>query len=232
MMIVAARPSGRRTRPRPGRRHRSPSRDRPGGAKGAGARTSRRAARALARTVAAARVPSSHRAVRTRSRAPSRHSSRTGCRAGPRSSRRSAAEVERAQAGAARLTAALVRVAGDTDGGALVVAVDEITGRRAYAVGPNAVAFTPPWSRPGRRACGAGADRVAGPIERPSGRVGAGRNAVRARRAAPRGAARRQATAGPRGAGPAVGVNDQASSSGTPASGSSGSSGSSGRSAS
>lgn len=55
-----------------------------------------------------------------------------------------AAEVERAQAGAARLTAALVRVAGDTDGGALVVAVDEITGRRAYAVGPNAVAFTLP----------------------------------------------------------------------------------------
>jgi len=54
------------------------------------------------------------------------------------------AEVERAQAGAARLTAALVRVAGDTDGGALVVAVDEITGRRAYAMGPSAVAFTLP----------------------------------------------------------------------------------------
>ena len=55
-----------------------------------------------------------------------------------------AAEVERAQAGAARLTAALVRVAGDPDGGMLVVAVDEITGRRAYAVGPSAVAFTLP----------------------------------------------------------------------------------------
>ena len=55
-----------------------------------------------------------------------------------------AAEVERAKAGAARLTAALVRVAGDTDSGTLVVAVDEIAGRRAYAVGPSAVAFTLP----------------------------------------------------------------------------------------
>src|SRR6476659_7775176 len=44
-----------------------------------------------------------------------------------------AAEIDRAQAGAARLTAALVRVAGD-----------EIAGRRAYAVGPSAVAFTLP----------------------------------------------------------------------------------------
>lgn len=54
------------------------------------------------------------------------------------------AEVERAKAGAARLTAALVRVAGDTDSARLVVAVDEIAGRRAYAVGPSAVAFTLP----------------------------------------------------------------------------------------
>jgi len=55
-----------------------------------------------------------------------------------------AAEVERAKAGAARLTAALVRAAGDADSGTLVVAVDEIAGRRAYAVGPSAVAFTLP----------------------------------------------------------------------------------------
>jgi len=54
------------------------------------------------------------------------------------------AEIERARAGAARLTAALVRAAGDTDGPTLVVAVDETTGRRAYAVGPSAVAFTLP----------------------------------------------------------------------------------------
>jgi hypothetical protein len=55
-----------------------------------------------------------------------------------------AAEVERAKAGAARLTTALVRAAGDADSGTLVVAVDEIAGRRAYAVGPSAVAFTLP----------------------------------------------------------------------------------------
>jgi hypothetical protein len=55
-----------------------------------------------------------------------------------------AAEVERAKAGAARLTAALVRAGGDVDSGTLVVAVDEIAGRRAYAVGPSAVAFTLP----------------------------------------------------------------------------------------
>lgn len=55
-----------------------------------------------------------------------------------------AAEVERARAGTARLTAVLVRIAGATEGGTLVVAVDQVTGRRAYAVGPSAVAFTLP----------------------------------------------------------------------------------------
>jgi hypothetical protein len=56
-----------------------------------------------------------------------------------------AAEVERAvDEGGARLTAALVRVPPERGGGALVQAVGEVTGRRAYAVGPSAVAFTLP----------------------------------------------------------------------------------------
>jgi hypothetical protein len=56
-----------------------------------------------------------------------------------------AAEVDRAVGeGGARLTAALVRVPPERGGGALVQAVGEVTGRRAYAVGPSAVAFTLP----------------------------------------------------------------------------------------
>jgi hypothetical protein len=52
-----------------------------------------------------------------------------------------AAEIERARAGSTRLTVALVRVTGSTTGDALVEAVREVSGRRAYAVGPSAAAF-------------------------------------------------------------------------------------------
>jgi hypothetical protein len=55
-----------------------------------------------------------------------------------------AVELERARAGATRLTVALVRVSGPTTGDALVEAVREVSGRRAYAVGPSAAAFTLP----------------------------------------------------------------------------------------
>ena len=55
-----------------------------------------------------------------------------------------AAEVDRARAGATRLTLVLVRVADGTSPESLVEAVGEVTGRRAYAVGPSAVAFTLP----------------------------------------------------------------------------------------
>jgi len=55
-----------------------------------------------------------------------------------------AAEVDRARAGPTRLTIVLVRAADATTGDALVEAVREVTGRRAYAVGPSAAAFTLP----------------------------------------------------------------------------------------
>jgi hypothetical protein len=55
-----------------------------------------------------------------------------------------AAEIERAGAGSTRLTVALVRVSGSTTGDALVEAVREVSGRRAYAVGPSAAGFTLP----------------------------------------------------------------------------------------
>ncbi|HEY1317445.1 MAG TPA: hypothetical protein VGF10_09530 [Gaiella sp.] len=54
------------------------------------------------------------------------------------------AEIDRARAGSTRLTVGLVRVSGPTTGDALVEAVREVTGRRAYAVGPSAAAFTLP----------------------------------------------------------------------------------------
>ena len=54
------------------------------------------------------------------------------------------AEIERARAGSTRLTVALVRVSGSTTGDALVEAVRDVSGRRAYAVGPSAAAFTLP----------------------------------------------------------------------------------------
>ena len=55
-----------------------------------------------------------------------------------------AAEVDRARAGSTRLTIALVRAVDATTEDSLVEAVREVTGRRAYAVGPNAAAFTLP----------------------------------------------------------------------------------------
>jgi hypothetical protein len=53
-------------------------------------------------------------------------------------------EVARARAGRARLTVALVRIAGDATSPALFDAVRDATGRPAYAVGPSAAAFTLP----------------------------------------------------------------------------------------
>jgi hypothetical protein len=55
-----------------------------------------------------------------------------------------AAEIDRARAGSTRLTVALVRFGDGTTGEMLVEAVREVTGRRAYAVGPSAAAFTLP----------------------------------------------------------------------------------------
>lgn len=54
------------------------------------------------------------------------------------------AEIERARAGSTRLTIVLVRVAESSLVDSLVEAVREVTGRRAYAVGPTAAAFTLP----------------------------------------------------------------------------------------
>jgi hypothetical protein len=55
-----------------------------------------------------------------------------------------AADVERARSGRARLTAVLVRAADGTAPADLADAVRSVTGRRAYAVGPSAAAFTLP----------------------------------------------------------------------------------------
>jgi hypothetical protein len=55
-----------------------------------------------------------------------------------------AADVEHARSGRARLTAVVVRAADGTASAGLADAVRSVTGRRAYAVGPSAAAFTLP----------------------------------------------------------------------------------------